>query len=521
MKIFKKIFIFALILVGLIINFDSLNVNAAEAPLKVTLKSKSSMYYFSGNTDYINGYNFYRKELKDGTFAYCISNVSEDVPAGMTLTSDGPITDKGLEYIIKNGYPNKSMTGNKYKDYYITQSAIWRYFDETRGSSNWKDSTFTNSSTGMKAEVYKLVQAAKIANTSNDSSKPSISANVNSNEMTLSSDSKYFVSGTVKVSLKNTKDTYEVKLVNAPSGSFVKSSTGETKTSFNKNESFIVYVPVSSLTSLKGNVTVTITTDGITYRIYSYTSNKKGYQNVAPVTEYEEITKDVNTKITFNYEKDPNKVKISKQDITSKEELAGATLVIKDKNGKVIDEWVSTTSPHYIEDLKAGEYTLTEKIAPNGYVLSTETITFTVKDDGSVQTVVMYNTKEATKIKISKQDITSKEELAGATLVVKDKDGNVIDEWVSTTTPHYIEGLEPGRYTLTETIAPDGYVLSTETITFTIEDSDEITSVVMYNVPYTDVPITDLNINSTMIIVASTLMLLGTGLVVYYAKYSK
>ena len=44
-----------------------------------------------------------------------------------------------------------------------------------------------------------------------------------------------------------------------------------------------------------------------------------------------------------------------------------------------------------IENLKAGIYTLTETIAPNGYILSTETITFTIKEDGSVTKVVMYN----------------------------------------------------------------------------------------------------------------------------------
>src|SRR5699024_10885757 len=174
--------------------------------------------------------------------------------------------------------------------------------------------------------------------------------------------------------------------------------------------------------------------------------------------------------------------------ITTKEELPGATLVVKDKDGNVVEEWVSTTTPHYIENLEPGEYTLIETIAPDGYVLSTETIKFTVKDDGSVTSVVMYNTKDTTdtKVKISKQDIATKEELPGATLVVKDKDGNVVEEWVSTTTPHYIEGLEPGEYTLTETIAPDGYILSIETIKFTVKDDGSVTSVVMYNTKYTE-----------------------------------
>ena len=131
----------------------------------------------------------------------------------------------------------------------------------------------------------------------------------------------------------------------------------------------------------------------------------------------------------------------------------------------------------------------------------------------------MYNTK-TTITKISKKDATTKEELAGATLVIKDKNNKEIDKWVSTTEPHYIEGLEPGEYTLTEIIAPDGYVLSKETITFTVKDDGSVTEAVMYNTLY-DVPITDLNVSQTMIIVAVSLIILGLGMVFYRAKFSK
>ena len=526
MKTIRKMFIFVFMMIGLISNFNLLDVNAKTAPSTITLKSKSSMYYFSESkgTDYISGYNFYRKELTDGTLAYCVSNISTSVPGGKTLSSVGAITDNGLDYIIKNGYPNKSITGDAKKDYYITQSAIWKYFDETRGSRNWGNTSFTSSSTGMKGEVYKLVQAAKVAKNSNTYDEPSITISVSSNNLTLSSDGNYFVSKEVKVELKNTKGTYTVNLTSAPSGTLVKSTNGTQKTTFSSGESFVIYVPASSISNgSSGSVKLTVSAVGVTYRTYSYTTGNSKYQDVAPSEIYEEITKTITKDITFKFEKESTKVKISKQDIATKEELPGATLVVKDKNGNVVEEWVSTTTPHYIENLEPGEYTLIETIAPDGYVLSTETIKFTVKDDGSVTSVVMYNTKDTTdtKVKISKQDIATKEELPGATLVVKDKDGNIVEEWVSTTTPHYIEGLEPGEYTLTETIAPDGYILSTETIKFTVKDDGSVTSVVMYNTKYTEVPITDLNISSSTIIIASILIVLGTGLVVYYAKFSK
>ena len=179
------------------------------------------------------------------------------------------------------------------------------------------------------------------------------------------------------------------------------------------------------------------------------------------------------------------KVTISKLDIANDEELEGATLVIKDASGKVVDTWVSGKEAHVIENLPFGTYTLTETIAPDGYVLSEETISFTLSADKLEASAVMYNSKKApTKVIISKQDITTGEELPGAHLVLKDKDGNIIDEWVSGDKPHELTSLKPGEtYILTETLQPDGYVLNTESIEFTVNEDGTVTTVVMYNAP--------------------------------------
>ena len=195
-----------------------------------------------------------------------------------------------------------------------------------------------------------------------------------------------------------------------------------------------------------------------------------------------------------------NSVKISKQDITTNKELPGASLELKDKNGKVIDKWTSTDKEHLIRGLAAGTYTLSETISPKGYVLSKETISFTIDKNGklidkngkTIDKVVMYNTPEKERnIEISKQDITTTKELPGATLQVKDKNNKVIDTWVSTNEPHIIKYIEAGTYTLTETVAPNGYILSKETIKFTVDKDGKLTDesgksidkVIMYNKP--------------------------------------
>lgn len=174
-------------------------------------------------------------------------------------------------------------------------------------------------------------------------------------------------------------------------------------------------------------------------------------------------------------------VEISKKDLTNKEELPGASLVVKDSDGNVIDEWVSTEEAHKMQ-LPAGKYTLTETKPADGYITA-ETIDFEVlsratANDTEVQKVEMYD--DVTKVEISKQDITTKKELPGAKLEIKDEDNKVVESWTSTSEPHYIEKLPIGKYTLTETAAPDGYEVS-ESVAFEVTDTDIVQKVVMYD----------------------------------------
>ena len=189
---------------------------------------------------------------------------------------------------------------------------------------------------------------------------------------------------------------------------------------------------------------------------------------------------------------DTTKVQISKQDITTGEELPGATIQIIDKDGNVVEEWVSTNESHFIEaELISGEkYTLHETAAPDGYVIAND-VEFTVNSDGTVTEVVMRD--DTTKVQISKRDITTDKELAGATLQIIDENGNVVEEWVSTDEAYFIEGkLIAGKeYTLKEIIAPEGYEIANE-IRFTVNEDGSVTEVVMYDelTPKTDTPYT-------------------------------
>ena len=179
------------------------------------------------------------------------------------------------------------------------------------------------------------------------------------------------------------------------------------------------------------------------------------------------------------------KVEISKKDLTTMEELPGAELTLTDKGGTVVEHWTSTDKPHYIEKLPAGDYTLTEVKAPDGYAFA-ESVPFTVLPTGEVQRFEMLD--DVIKVEISKVDITTNKELPGAELIITNKDGKVVEHWTSTDKPHYIEKLPAGEYTLTEITAPNGYEIA-EDIPFTVLPTGEVQRVVMKDAPIPEQPV--------------------------------
>lgn len=208
--------------------------------------------------------------------------------------------------------------------------------------------------------------------------------------------------------------------------------------------------------------------------------------------------------IEITAENKPVTVEISKRDVYGNE-LAGAEMVLENADGEIVDKWTSDGTNHIVSKLGAGEYVLKEIAAPDGYVIATdikfsidvygnvtvENVEATVTSENGNPLIVMVD--DTTKVQISKQDITTGEELPGATLQIIDEDGNVVEEWVSTNEPHMIEGklIASKEYTLKEIIAPEGYEIANE-IKFTVNADGTVTEVVMYDelTPKTDTPYT-------------------------------
>ena len=471
----KKVGMLSLIImmIGSFFSGLVLNVEATSVPQSFTATSEK---YLSG---YIAGYHFGKKKNSAGGYVYC-NDIHKGTPHGekMTLIGEAPA---GIAYILSNGYPNKSITGNSDYDYYITQAAVWWYLDDTTGSNNLSKSFKTTGRDphGLRKYVTALVTAAKKVKSY---STASLTVNNASSAMTLSSDKNYYVSNSIGVTAKSVSGQYSVSLSGAPSGTrIVNASTLSDASSFATNEKFKVMVPVSSAQNLKTTITVNVKATGNVNKAYEYKSSDSSVQNVYGNALYP-TTSNLSAKTTLNLA--TSKVSITKIDSKTKQGLAGAKFVLYDNSGKQITTWTSTTGAHIIQNLPNGTYTLKETKAPAGYKISKESTTFTISDTNRDITVKVENTLYS-KVSIIKIDSKTKVALAGAEFVLYDNSGKKITSWTSTGKAHVIQNLPNGTYTLKETKAPAGYKISKESTTFTISDTNRDVTVKVENTALT------------------------------------
>lgn len=227
-------------------------------------------------------------------------------------------------------------------------------------------------------------------------------------------------------------------------------------------------------------------------------------------------------------ENQPTETRITKTDATTGNELEGAKLQVIDKDGTVVEEWVSTKEEHVIYGLPEGSYTLHEELAPyeDGYVSASD-VTFEVKEDGSVTKVEMKD--EYSKVEISKTDLTTGKELEGAKLQIIRKDGTVLEEWITDGKPHSVEKLPVNEeLTLREITAPDGYEIA-EDVTFTLKDTMEVQKVEMKDARTPEKTTEKTNAPKTgdnqkvwaFVLLALTSAGTATGVTVYRRKKSK
>lgn len=143
-----------------------------------------------------------------------------------------------------------------------------------------------------------------------------------------------------------------------------------------------------------------------------------------------------------------------------------------------------------IDGVKDGTWHYQETATKDGYVLDNAVKDFTVSD-GKVNgqsnlTITVEN--DYTKLDLAKVDSGTGENISGAKLSLLDSNGRLVESWTSGSTPHRIEKLKPGQYTLREDQAPDYYKLA-DPITFTLESKADTQTITMKDMRYADLTI--------------------------------
>ena len=212
---------------------------------------------------------------------------------------------------------------------------------------------------------------------------------------------------------------------------------------------------------------------------------------VLDTTEHAVTLDDSHTSVNVAVQNQKNAIvlqKVSKNDGTVME---GVTFHIWNDD-KSYDKTQKTDSNGRItiDGVKDGTWHYQETATKDGYVLDNAVKDFTVSD-GKVNgqsnlTITVEN--DYTKLDLAKVDSGTGENISGAKLSLLDSNGRLVESWTSGSTPHRIEKLKPGQYTLREDQAPDHYKLA-DPITFTLESKADTQTITMKDMRYADLTI--------------------------------
>ncbi|SQC08262.1 collagen adhesin [Clostridium perfringens] len=170
-------------------------------------------------------------------------------------------------------------------------------------------------------------------------------------------------------------------------------------------------------------------------------------------------------------------VDFTKTDVTTGENIEGAKIEIvglEEQNKHIKIEFDSSLEGNKFK-LPVGKYQFKEIQAPNGYELSTEVGEFEVKADEVIK-ANLKNERTTGVLEFTKTDVATGEVLEGAKIKIECLEGldqGKIIEFTSSKEGNKFN-LSKGKYRISETQAPSGYELTTETGEFEITEHGQV-----------------------------------------------
>ena len=212
------------------------------------------------------------------------------------------------------------------------------------------------------------------------------------------------------------------------------------------------------VTDAKGEVNLYDLEPG-TYRVQEVATASTHVVNSTPQEiELEAGVTETYTLIFLNYVK-PG-IHLKKLDSITMQPLANARFRITQVGGDYSKEFTTDINGEVdLEGLEPGSYTVVELAAPEGYLIDDAERVIRI-EAGEDAEFIFTNTKKPS-FRLVKIDSLTGERLAGATFrIAKVEDGShYLDRVTEANGEINVSDLEPGVYSVQETMAPEGYVL--------------------------------------------------------------
>ena len=137
----------------------------------------------------------------------------------------------------------------------------------------------------------------------------------------------------------------------------------------------------------------------------------------------------------------------------------------------------------FVGNFPHGAYYVKELSAPDGWKLNPAKFAVTLEPEAQSGGVIRVSLPEIvhdeliyTRVTLTKTDITGQKTLPGATIEVKDEQGNVMYRETTDANGQIPQiPVTPGTYTFKETYAPDGYALNEAEMRFTVDADGNVT----------------------------------------------
>lgn len=156
------------------------------------------------------------------------------------------------------------------------------------------------------------------------------------------------------------------------------------------------------------------------------------------------------------------------------EYLSGGKFEVRDEDNNIVGEYLMDSTGHLaIESLKPGKYVIKELATPDGWTAKTVTQTVTLSANQGL-TVKFYHTQKSN-LTVTLRDANSKAFLAGAEYRITKANGDFVADYTTGSNGQFIvDSLDAGKYIVTMTKAPEGYVIDNTPYTVEIKDNKTI-----------------------------------------------